>query len=1113
MSSAKERVKDFNIRPNYEWPPERYYNLAVYTMLFNAIANDADTYGINPSNGDQFIDQFILDHLDDLVAPKGDPVTNPFGVAKNGIGVNKEEFRKDFFNLVAENKELSKVNHYDNGNLTGRLTNQEMTDILNKKKDDAKSHYEANRRNAKGKSGQAPKDDSKKASGESGMGAHVEDYTQAVIDKRDKQHNYRRSLRHFFGNLLGTGAGVGATVAGVLAIFSGGLFIPGLIAGIGGLTATSVFGDKAIFKFGETRGYYKDYRDFMNSYGKYRSKERKKHGFKDIEQRYWEDKAIEDYYKNGWQNKEFHRYATKWVQKKVKQPKVDEHGNPVLDSHGRPEMEEVPARNADGQIIYIKTQGKPIANYREKKKAWNRALKRGALALLEIDDDVRYHNMVDKEDGKYFVKDKYGNYIEGYTYKNLIAIMAEAKSTNVNDGRSVQGHTFVAEAELDSGHKMSLAEVKKSIKDLKNSAGKFTGDNKWKYDELMTRYTSKIVESFQDYIFENAFSSDTVSEARDNMNDSLIKERLEDADIGRSIDSVENMIAFAKLESNDSAVFTTGQYKKVTAGKGASLADQIAMSGDSMRQTLTSNMGVAEDSDEYTVANEYIERITAVDNMTEANKVFVEVSGDSRLSKKTKDYLSFMASKKKSLTTYTKEDFAGMTDENKIGNPTIEEAIAELTDTSKADVIRQKIATVITDSDKQELAYKYLNEQIESIEIKRRAEISKKAMAKIRVNAYQDFDDRVKEIEKIIAESTTDAKELAKIESTITLQVTDEDIKEYLMLKFKDAVHTAFLKEGRDEKYTIPTTDGSTIAEIMNYMKRVQGCRFLDAWQKNAIIKNSEHNLESAIKTYFGNMMSTFVKTYSQKDISFYQENGYAEGGLREYLELNTENSNTIRQLLDNMYKKGDMHDAIVYCGRNLTYQDSESKAISQVSMRDDVSDAYQNVLKKMTTVSIPNASLTKTGFVATGGPKDTILGLLNDITKTGSGLTKEEQYAALLVLRTRCVAIMRDHVAKYLNDTHCSTSVSATSINLADLHLNLEGWLDATNGIITKIDAALGTASAGLGGSYLSSIKYQRMAELVVDVNDNSTISQFIADGRGKKKENSNVKGLEREA
>ena len=1088
--------KEFNIRPNYEWPPERYYNLGVYTMLFNAIANDADTYrplGINPSNGDQFIDQFILEHLDKLLAPRSE--SNPYGVSKNGVGVNKSAFRKDFYNLVAENKELSKANHYENGNLTGRLTNQEMTTILNLKKDDAKSHYEANRRNAKGKSGQAPKGD-KKASGESGMGAHVEDYMQAVIDQRDKKHNYRRSLRQFFGNLFGTGAGIGATVAGVVAIFSGGLLIPGLLAGIGGLAATSIFGDKAIFKFGETRGYYKDYRDFMNSYGKYRSKDKKKFGFKDIEQRYWEDKAIEDYYKNGWQNKEFHKYATKWVQKKVKQPKVDEHGNPVLDSRGRPVMEEVPARNADGQIIYIKTQGKPIENYREKKKAWDRALRRGALALLEIDSDVQYHNMVDKEDGKYFVKDKDGNYVEGYTYKSLIATMAEAKSTNVNDGRSVQGHTFVAEEELASGHKMSLAEVKKSIKDLKSSADKFKGDNKWKYDELMTKYTDKIVESFQDYIFENAFSSDTVSEARDNMNDPLIKERLEDADIGRSIDSVENMIAFAKLESNDSAVFTTGQYKKVTAGKGASLADQITMSGDSMRQTVTSKMGIAEDSEEYTVANEYIERITAVDNMTEANKVFVEVSGDSRLSKKTKDYLSFMASKKKSLTTYTKEDFAGMSDENKIGNTTIEKAIAELTDTSKADVIRQQIAGM-SDPDKQELAYKYLNEQIESIEIKRRAEVSKKAMAKIRVNAYQDFDDRVQEIEKIIAETTTDAKELAKIESNISLQVTDEDLKEYLMFKFKDAVHTAFLKEGRDEKYTIPTLDGSTIKEIMKYMQKVQGNKYLDDWQKNAIISQMEPNLEKAVESYLGGFETQFVNIFDADTINNYIIQGYAQGGLKNYFETNTATSNLIKQKFKAMYALEDVHSSVVYCcGTNLGkfYETSEKQTISEAIMNDTSGDLKKR-LRDMNKVSINGTDLhDKTvDYLPIPGGDRKILG--GELDKVLAMTDVNARYAALLVFKTRCLAYFKAHIATYIAKTFGTDGKPSVTGWYSQLQNDvLQKWKDS--GLFDEIDNALSTCVSH--SSFTGNGAYRTIKSL--DRSDMGQVIDFMKEQVGRK-------------
>lgn len=1006
---------DYKIRANFEWPPERYYLLGVYTALFNAISNDAEKFrglGIDYSSGDQHIDKIIFDNIDKLVKPE-DPETNPFGVFKDGIHVDVAEFKKDFKNLVAENKALSKVKHSDSeGHLTGRLTNEEMTIVLRKKSDEVREHYNDNRKNAKAKSGQNPKKDSGKP-GESGIGTHAQDYQQAYLDLQDKKYEVRMSRLKFWGEVLGSGAGVGGVVLGITSIFTG-MWIPGIITALGGGFLTKFFGDKAIEESGALKVFKRDLRRFKQSKGKYKSKDKKALGFKDIEQRFWEDKAIEHYYRSGGQNGILPKYKYRYEPLKKMVPELDEHGNPVFDEHGKPKMKPVEVTDDKGRVIYNKVRVGKVEYYSEMNKAWKRAQRRGARAYLDIDKDVKYYDMVNSEDGKYFVLDKAsGTYRKGYGFKYLEGMLTSAKSMNVNDTLSVQGHTSVANDEL-KGPPMTLPALKTSIQRLNDASSKFTGDNQLAYRRLLTGYTQKAVESFENYLFDTVFSSDTVSEARDIMNDKVINDRLKDADAGQSVDAVENMIAFAKLESNDSAVFTTGQYKKITAGKGASLADQITMSDESMRHTITSKMGIAEDSDEFTVANEYIRRITTVSDMTQANKVLIDVSGDTRLTPKAREYLSFMASKKKSTTTYTEADFAGMTDENKIGETTIEKAIAELTDTSKADVIRQQISGM-SDPDKQELAYKYLNEQIESIEIRRRADASKRAMAKIRVNAYQDFDDRVQEIEKIIAESTTDAKELAKIESNISLQVTDEDLKEYLMLKFKDAVHTAFLKEGKDEKYTQAQPDGSTVKEIMKYMQKVQGNKYLDDWQKNSITSQMESNLENAMDAYLQQVKAQYIDNYDKGSIKVYRTQGYLGGGLMNYFDLKTAASERIKNKLNNIWNDNVIYDTITLSGsRSIVdnYTEDEKEIVNSAVMGTDSSPRSTHLvdfIKKL-----------KTGLAYTGEQLNAgIDGIHTNIKKLFTdpdftALVGKEKTAALLVFRNRCLALFREHIHTY---------------------------------------------------------------------------------------------------
>ena len=117
MAGDEEKKSKFGYEPNFKWPPERYYNLAAYVLMFNGIANDHDEYGIENSNGDQVINDYIKKHLEELVTmesgiydvvpvPKGMP-TPPLTPAQKP-GVSDAEYAQ----LLIDGGYQDKINQY-----------------------------------------------------------------------------------------------------------------------------------------------------------------------------------------------------------------------------------------------------------------------------------------------------------------------------------------------------------------------------------------------------------------------------------------------------------------------------------------------------------------------------------------------------------------------------------------------------------------------------------------------------------------------------------------------------------------------------------------------------------------------------------------------------------------------------------------------------------------------------------------------------------------------------------------------------------------------------------------------------------------------------------------
>lgn len=309
--SSSKPQKKYDVQPNFSWPPARYYMLASYVLFYNAIANDPKKYGLENSNGNQVINAYIKDHWRELDAEYH---TNLEAVqaANNKPPLKCASFESDLPHLIAETNRISLPYHNDGkGNLTGILSNQEVKELLEEKRKDVRSYHEHVRKNSKGKFGDYDKD-------KPVNGLDYEKYNQALADYKNKRTIIRRQRIKLILKAVASLAFAGLTVFSVGALLSaGGMAITSLfgslysasslgtavlgVAGtVVGAASTKHFFGSFLEDHAEFKRLKQDMREFKKGYGKYADKDNKHFGLKQIEQRYYADKAIKEYLEKGY---------------------------------------------------------------------------------------------------------------------------------------------------------------------------------------------------------------------------------------------------------------------------------------------------------------------------------------------------------------------------------------------------------------------------------------------------------------------------------------------------------------------------------------------------------------------------------------------------------------------------------------------------------------------------------------------------------------------------------------------------------------------------------------------------------------------------------------------
>lgn len=1066
-----EEVK-FSARPNFEWPPKRYYNYAAYVMMFNGIVNDHDSYGIDNSNGDQVILDYIKKHASELGKkpefefiywPDNHPEDFKVGPdkkyktpeeaesAKKKARADYEKelkaFLSDIDNLHAQAKtDSAELNGYvEGGYLKGFVSNEQMAKIiLPAKRKNVKGWHEAVRVNSKGKSGDYDTSGKKESNGE-----HYRAYLAAEEKRRDMNIQVRRNGARTFVRALATTACAAVTVAsvGTLLYFGGfalsSMFgsaitgVGGAVLGVGGTVVggamTKGFFGRFLDSWTKGKSLRKQRREFMKSYASGADKDGKQQGFKNIKQRYIEDLFLKE---------ALEKLPADEVSAKEGQKALDEVIKNFVKAH--PEIPNV-------------------------KKYVNRAFNRSSFPLkpAELLKEARFYKFVtDKYDPS---KDRSKRH---YGFEYMIAKLGTAKSMNLNDEHSVQAETIIAR-DRTRGANWELDNAGNYVSEFLRAKEKFKGDNETTYTQLAKDYSNKTLEAFRSGIFDKAYTTHSYVDIGDalNKNGSVLKKILEEGDpISSNVSGVENALAFMNSESGM-------KHKPVMPDIGVSIAHQIDMSKPSMIEGAK-ELGLADGSTELAAATAIIDNIEAASSKTDLRAI--SLAG---LPSNVQKYLQFVVDKKKRGTSYNETEL-----QNKIKGTSL---------TASPDVISvsRQIGTMEIDdgdrirkaimensrlsSEEKNEAIKCLDEQISAIDTKSRFDADRKTMEVVRDNGYENFKKVLDAISGFKGYTAKEVLELYNEQKFSSIQQVG--VRSHLETKLKDKVLKNLKQELTDAKYG-PSEDGvKNIVEFLRNTSTLAENGFIGEVQKNDIMKESSIKINVAVHALIDNIKQQFAVPgkYNDTFLRTLLTQKYAGSGLKEFFELKTPESIKIEDDIKYMIGLQNIYGAIsaTVDGQELTEPNAESLAFSRIYFDKDkrgTGDPLYESIIRMSNYNVDDNNMPITNIGNPAGNLDSstfINNMRGEIANIDSFTNDDDKYAALLILKKKCVAAYRTHSLKYFGVRNVSNYQAHmnTPANKADyrtqvydlwVYGNASSDVDNDLGLLTLIDRKLAAIS-----------------------------------------------------
>lgn len=1003
---SSKQQKKYDTQPNFAWPPARYYMLSAYFLFYNAIANDPKKYGLENSNGNQVINAYIRKFWDQPNRELGLPSLDE--EYHTHLTEVQEINNKPPLKCVSFGEDLPHLIAEAN-RLSMPLHNDgkgNLTGLLSNQ--EVKELLEQKRVDVRGYHENVRKNAKGKFGDWEGEksknGSDYEKYNQALAEYKNKKAILRRSRFRLALKALGALAFAGVTVFSIGALLS-----------VGGMAISSVFGTMYSASSIGTAG--------LGLIGTVAGGTLTKHLFGKFLEEHAELKRLKQ------DMREFKKGFGKYADKDGKH-------------FGMKQLRD--QFYADRAMKEYLEKGE-VKGRRNKK--YIKMIKKGKFGIpMEPSDFI-------KEPAYYkFVTDVYNEGKQNYGFRYMENLLGEAKSFNSSDTQSVQSHVIEAQNAIANPN-LGLTDVVKLVRDLKTSEGKFQGDDKFTYDKIMTEYSDKIVDAIREEAFENAYTAASYGDLENAFKDPIVKERLEHTAVGDKVDDVENIVKFVK---------TSRRYLKPDIG--VSIMDQVHLDQSHMEHGAMS-LGLDGADPEFANVQTVIGDINSLATRSASPAIETRIASLA-VNSSVKKYLETMLQKK------TKQTKLGVTDLASISDSAIRSAIASMTRSEEADGIRSRIMVSALSDDEKTEAIKALNKQVESIETKKKDDIYAAVVDPIKNNVSPVFGDYLSKISDIKSFEIDQSRELL---NDIKKKTGNTAVANFLVMEFQGRIEELLKNEINTDKYNGgKPEDFGNIPAILIKINDLERNGFISSKQKMDLIKELQPKIKRALDVMLMNAKKDFLKNYDSSKFNTLLEMTYSAGGLKEYFELNTPEINKLKDSVEYMTQLSSLSklvkETINIDGRVLEETENEAKAFSIIYLlnkeKRDSSDPLYSSIKRMSQIS-DNLNKSQFGidvaFDLDG--LDFIKHMRGEIANISGISDRNERYAALLILKKRCLGAFKMHASKYFSEVYPSGSIenymntpaNRTAFEKAVFNKWVHNGVDDKDkGILTLIDSKL---------------------------------------------------------
>ena len=902
------------IKSNTKVKPYVYYNIGVYTTLYNRIKGDLQnnfegdlsTFDIvinekikkgltgTKEEVENWLDQYgyrgILKLYDENVDLK-DAKKNDYD-----YNVSNVNFIAEFEKTVSLARDFTRLKYGKEKDRRAMLTYDDAREIMTIKEE--KSDYAFSEHNRALLSNEG----GVKANGNLGGGPLTKAMSTAYNKYQGMKKNLNRGRLKAVGwTALTLGAGVLTGGLGFATLGLGGAALGGVFgalyttssaaATLGGLVATGGSGFVAykglqgfMARLGQNWKDRKKFTDYKNSRDKYAGaaeNEFDKMGYKRLKQTYDEQMALKLFYKN---------YNS---QKVVNKRKLDKN-NKVIPKY---------AKNLKATDYVPKKHLRAFKRYTARQKAMHGENARTEEILFT---NAKHHRFVSNQDLKPGEMGYYNLYklmnqgVEGYEVSNLTpdeVIMNYGDGINESTNTKRRLHPDVIREHKNYPDELSYITAR--LNEYVSYEDSFkTKKAMGEFSQGLGKFVNAYNNSFNNSLFENAYTSKSLGDAANIMESAEFKKMIESTQAGTTEANLKSVINFLKAErdNNDRSV------KLLSESVGVGVEHQIDMSKSSLQKGCES---LGDTTTEAQAAADALASMNICSVKIEDGKAIrvadpAVVSAINAVSnRKTKDYLNHILESKIISCKISNDSYIETI-------PAAEQSSAQgfasriygMRTSADASRIRTEIAASSLSVDTKTNLSAILDEQVVGLETEVRDDARVKAVRGIKKGSVK-FSDLVEEIDKIETfEKSTLHTLWIKIE-----KVDDPNLLEYLKLRFKDRVAHELMEYATDTSKFGGENIDAQMKNIKDFLLKARalcpqngvGDKFIDDWQLQECISALSSQVKTTLNAYLDELEMTFLTDTQKKktEIKNLIEKPIPTG-LKEFFDSKTPESEAI---------------------------------------------------------------------------------------------------------------------------------------------------------------------------------------------------------------------------